>query len=102
PNDDCARLQALVQQALRVMSLITADAWTGIVRLREAVGERPRPVLDILKDVVERPPALESWPGPADWPSARDARSPYGRLRAFMAAEADEAAVVDLNSEVLD
>ncbi|MDH3598754.1 MAG: hypothetical protein OEU26_03830, partial [Candidatus Tectomicrobia bacterium] len=100
---DSMRLQRLVQQALRVLVLIADDSATAAGALPVTVDERPRSVLEILRERVEAGEASHAHRlQPSGWPLATASGSPYARLLEWMAAQADESTVLDVNQMLLD
>jgi hypothetical protein len=103
PFAACVRLQRLVNQALRVLAVIAADASSAAVAVLAEVDDRPRPVLELLRARLQ--PGVTSYESqrrPRGWPRAIAAGSAYARLLGWMAAGTDGAPLLDLSPAVLD
>jgi len=103
PVSSCMRLQQLVQQALRVLTLVATDRVTAARTLPVPAGDQPRPLLELLKSRVEADETTHSHrTRPSDWPPALTSGSRYARLLEWMAAKADESTVLDISQPLLD
>ncbi|MFG6197596.1 lantibiotic dehydratase [Nonomuraea sp. JJY05] len=103
---DLAILQRAFEQYRRLGLLIDEDGPRPESRLRERIGPRPRPVMDVFAEELaariaegelnRRVPPQNAWP-PAHRPG-----SGYARLLDLMAASPAAAPVIDITPEMLD
>ncbi|MEV4009740.1 lantibiotic dehydratase [Nonomuraea angiospora] len=103
---DLATLQRAFEQYRRLGLLIGEDEPTPEDRLRERIGPRPRPVMDVFAEEL----AARTEEGelnrhalpPNAWPPAHRPGSGYARLLDLMAASPDTAPVIDITRAMLD
>ncbi|MBB5779232.1 lantibiotic dehydratase [Nonomuraea jabiensis] len=103
---DLATLQRAFEQYRRLGLLIGEDEPTPEDRLRERIGPRPRPVMDVFAEELaarteEGELSRHALPQNA-WPPAHRPGSGYARLLDLMAASPDAAPVIDLTPAMLD
>jgi hypothetical protein len=101
PLSVCIRIQRRLQQALRVLALVATDGATATGALPIAVDDRPRPVLELLRERFESRETSHRT-RPSHWPLAITSGSPYSRLLQYIAAMANESTVLDLSRTLLD
>ncbi|WP_431926393.1 lantibiotic dehydratase [Nonomuraea jabiensis] len=103
---DLATLQRAFEQYRRLGLLIGEDEPRPESRLRERIGPRPRPVMDVFAEEL----AARTEEGELDrqalpqnaWPPAHRPGSGYARLLDLMAASPDAASVIDITPAMLD
>ncbi|MGV9383719.1 lantibiotic dehydratase [Nonomuraea sp. NPDC003707] len=103
---DLAALQRAFEQYRRLGLLIGEDEPRPESRLRERIGPRPRPVMDVFaEELAARTEEGElnhrALPQNA-WPPAHRPGSGYARLLDLMAASPDAAPVIDITPSMLD
>ncbi|MEV6035695.1 lantibiotic dehydratase [Nonomuraea sp. NPDC052116] len=103
---DLAVLQRAFEQYRRLGLLIGEDEPKPESRLRERIGPRPRPVMDVFaEELAARTEEGElnhrTLPQNA-WPPAHRPGSGYARLLDLMAASPDAAPVIDITPAMLD
>ncbi|MET7334612.1 hypothetical protein [Nonomuraea sp. NPDC005650] len=107
---DLATLQHAFEQYRRIGLLIGEDAPRPQSRLRERIGPRPRPVMDVFAEEISARTAEDELhqrflPQNA-WPPAHRAGSGYARLLSLMAVTLDAAPrpapVIDITPAMLD
>ncbi|MGW0198233.1 lantibiotic dehydratase [Nonomuraea sp. NPDC003201] len=103
---DLAALQRAFEQYRRLGLLIGEDEPRPESRLRERIGPRPRPVMDVFAEELaarteEGELTRHALPQNA-WPPAHRPGSGYARLLDLMAASPDTAPVIDVTPAMLD
>ncbi|MET9250054.1 lantibiotic dehydratase [Nonomuraea sp. NPDC003709] len=103
---DLAALQRAFEQYRRLGLLIGEDEPRPESRLRERIGPRPRPVMDVFaEELAARTEEGELNRGALPqnaWPPAHRPGSGYARLLDLMAASPDAAPVIDITPAMLD
>ncbi|MFI7131719.1 hypothetical protein ACIBQ1_39010 [Nonomuraea sp. NPDC050153] len=107
---DLTTLQHAFEQYRRIGTLIAEDAPRPHSRLRERIGPRPRPVMDVFAEEMAARTAegeLNQRVLPQNaWPPAHRTGSGYARLLGLMAAALDAASrpapVIDISPAMLD
>ena len=101
PAATCGRLQPLVAQAMRVLTLITAD--TGHSHAQPRAEEAPRPLLELLgARLTSGAVGRRAWGRPPDWSPPAGAGSGFSQLRADLAERLDASTTVDIDPALLD
>lgn len=103
PASTGLRLQADIQQTLRLLAMIAAENSPSVDQFLPQVTSEPRSLLDLLQERLEADEGLKNSPTrPTEWPAANENGSSYARLIERLSAGLDGTAPLDISRDLLD